>query len=81
MKTLLITGTTNTVENKDKITYNISLFGQTDETPEITFICGLNNLKCDNYGEMISLCKKYFCEYFKVDDFNIITMQNLILKN
>lgn len=79
MKNLLITGTADHAKNKGKVTYSIDIFGQTEQHPQITLICGLNDLKCSSYIEMIEMCKKYFCDYFKVNDFNIITLQSLRL--
>ncbi len=78
MKTLIITGTCNTHYYLGKILvdYNLHLFGQTEEHPKCVFINAVV-LKDSCYVDMVNHCKKVYAEYFKTDDFNIISMENI----
>jgi hypothetical protein len=75
MKTLIITGT---VENngKGKYEYNLMLFGQTKDEPLVQVITTIKvALNC--YDEMQNICRAKYCEYFKTDLYNIISIENI----
>lgn len=78
MKTLIITGTCNTHYNQGKIVvdYNLHLFGQSPEHPKCVFIQAVV-LKNSHYVDMVNHCKTGYADYFKTDDFNIISMENI----
>ena len=90
MKTLIISGSYKVLETVEAgkmsntyttvIQYNVALFGQSDENPACVYITS-KELTCNNYNVMIEKCKKIYCDYLKVDDFNIITLDNLIKIN
>jgi hypothetical protein len=87
MKTLIISGSYKVIQTADNerysttysttLKYNVTLFGQSDEQKECVYITS-KEIICNNYNVMIEECKKIYCDYLKVDDYNIITLENLI---
>ena len=73
MKTLLIVGTYVFNDAPQTIKYNVVLYGQTDDFPEITYIT-TRIISARNHASLISECKKVYCKYFNVDDWNIVTL-------
>jgi len=60
---------------------DVILFGQTDDTPEITFIGRYKpkeenrlpnpELQDSNYNKLMEFVKQKYCQYFNTDDWNI----------
>lgn len=88
MKTLIIAGRYTSKRIKTNLGglniysyilfYEVSLYGQTDKSPQME--CFRTDFKFDstNYNQTIDKCKEQYCKYFEVDEFNIITMENFI---
>lgn len=74
MKTLLICGTYR-AENKS-VFYNVTLFGQIKDKPEIQYITFVKGF-FTGYTNLIKVCKEKFCDYYKINDYNIITLDSL----
>lgn len=75
MKNLIISGYCYCINSKTTY-YEVSLFGQTKESPAcvfITKICAYTS----GYKALIDMCKQKYCNYFNVDDWNIITMHSI----
>lgn len=71
MKTILISGV-YLYESPDlPVLYDIDLWGQTETSQEITFIAHLE-LSLNGYDSLIKVCRQKYCNYFGVDDNNII---------
>lgn len=87
MKTLIISGSYKVIQSAEldrlsttystTLKYDITLFGQSDDQPECVYITS-KEIICNNYNVMIEECKKIYCDYLKVDAFNIVTLENLI---
>jgi len=73
MKTLLITGSYLCESSNLPVLYDITLFGQTDDSPEIVLITSFK-LSLFGYDELVRVCKDKFCKYYNVSDNNIIAL-------
>ena len=91
MKTILITGIYHWEgENKRILIYDeVSIYGQTDDTPEITFIGNYRpeeteddyahpELHDSSYHKLLEFAKLKYMKYFDCDDWNILFMDWLI---
>jgi hypothetical protein len=76
MKTILISGIYFCLSPNLPVLYDIDLWGQTDENKEITFITHLE-LSLNGYDELIKVCRQKYCNYFSVDDNNIIHQMSM----
>src|SRR5678816_2862721 len=77
MKTLIISGyytvpDTNSIKVSDKVTYNVTLYGQTDEKPLVQCITWFIK-ELNGYDELERVCREKFCQYFGTDLNNIIS--------
>lgn len=75
MKTILITGTYNTLKSGN-VMYNVNVWGQTTLQPNITLITWTSQ-SMSGYNELIDWARLKFCKYFNTDDFNIIHIDHL----
>lgn len=79
MKTLIVTGVVWQDSGNKKLNhYNLTLFGQTRECPEVEYIKSTFLHSEIGYSDVIKRCKEIYCEYFDVDKFDIITLENII---
>jgi hypothetical protein len=76
MKTLLITGVYFCESQNLPVLYDIDLWGQTDKTPEITFITHME-LSLNGYDALMKVCGEKYCSYMGVDDNNITHLDML----
>ena len=70
MKTILISGVYYCLSPNLPVLYDIDLWGQTETSPEITFITHLE-LSLTGYDELIKVCREKFINYFNCNDNNI----------
>lgn len=76
MKTLLITGAYKFNPENDintKVSYDIDLWGQSDSDHTLVYITS-RKYTISGYTELIQKCKKIYCDYYKCDDYNLITL-------
>lgn len=77
MKTLLITGVYLCESVNLPVLYDIDLWGQSDNTPEITFITHLELSLNRGHDELLRVCREKYCNYMGVDDNNITHLDML----
>jgi hypothetical protein len=75
MKTLIITGT---VENngKGKYEYDLVLYGQSPDLPLVQLITVVKGAY-NGYDEIQRICRNKYCEYYKTDLNNIVSLENI----
>lgn len=81
MKTLIITGTYSPEAptqgpKSSGVRYNITLYGQTPDKPEVQYITSFNEV-LTGYDHLQTISRRKYCDYFKTDLFNIISLENL----
>jgi hypothetical protein len=76
MKTLIITGTAKTINSG--VQFDITLFGQSPEQPEVQYITSFAGEFIEN-SSMEALARQIYAKYFKTDANNLISMQNIIM--
>ena len=77
MKTLLITGVYHIETTNLPILYNVTLWGQHPDLPEITYITHLELSLNVGYTELVRICRKEYCKHYGVNDNNLITLDSL----
>jgi hypothetical protein len=75
MKTLLTFGT-YTIDSKGGLIYSVILYGQTAESPKMTFICDIN-INCMGYAYFVEKATEIYCKYFECDNYNIVFLSHL----
>lgn len=76
MRTILISGVYLCESPNLPVLYDIDLWGQTETNQEITFITHLE-LSLNGYDELIRVCRQKYCNYFNIDDNNIIHQMSM----
>ena len=74
MKTLIIAGVYQPEGNG--IRYNVTLYGQTNESPEVQYITHFNEV-LTGYTQLQEVSRDKFAKYFSTDLFNIISLDTL----
>jgi hypothetical protein len=74
MKTLIITGTFENNGN-GKYEYDLCLLGQSKELPLVQVITYIKIVGV--YDDVQRICREKYCEYFKTDLYNIISIENI----
>ena len=77
MKTLVVTCEAK-INNGSSDYENITIFGQTDDSPEIQAIPAYD-LKNSNYDGLMDHCRERYCNYYGCDNWNIIHMTKITL--
>ena len=78
-KTLIICGTVKVSPNDEgKFLYDLCLLGQTPENPTVQVIT-YKLIECANFSTMQAIARQAYADYFKIDLYNIITIENIIL--
>ena len=78
MKTLLIAGIFCNESNNLPVLYDVTMFGQSDKSPAMQYITHKKLSLPSGYNALITECKEIYCSYFNVDNYNIITLTELI---
>jgi len=76
MKTLLITGVYYCLSANLPVLYDIELWGQTKDNPQIQLI-SVYNISLSGYDNLINFCRAEYSRYFKTDDSNITILDYL----
>jgi hypothetical protein len=76
MKNLIITGVYELNTETGKIDYTVFLYGQTAADPAVIYIKSISVTGINSTLEKAA--RAAYCEYYKCDDFNIISITNLI---
>jgi hypothetical protein len=72
MKTLIICGIY--AAKGHTVNYYVHIYGQCENTPVMTYIRDLTHT--GNHDSLMKECKNIYCNYFEVNDYNIITIDN-----
>lgn len=76
MKTLIISGTAKNQNNK--VLYNVTLFGQSDNNPTCIYITSFNE-ELRSFNDLQDVCRNKYASYFNTDLFNIISLENITI--
>lgn len=76
MKNLIITGVYELNTKTGKIDYTVFLYGQTAADPAVTYLKSITVTGINSTLEREA--RAAYCEFYKCDDFNIISITNLI---
>ncbi len=75
MKTLLVFGTYE-IDARGGLIYNVTLYGQTEQNPKMTFICQ-TGIGCMSYSSFAEKATEIYCKYFECDSYNVVFLSHL----